>query len=153
MRTTTALALALLAGSLALGAPNAARAANCRVSATAVRFGNYNPLNSAPVNRVGHLIVSCNGRGTFVAALSTGRSGSYTPRYMLSGATGDQLDYNLYTDAARTIIWGDGAGGTQTVSRRFHNNRVRLAVYAQLPAQQNVTAGKYLDNIVATVTF
>lgn len=153
MRTNAVLACALLAGGLALGAPNASHAATCRVSATSVRFGNYNPLNATPVKRVGHLTIRCNGRGTFVAALSTGDSGSYAPRYMLSGTTNDQLDYNLYTNVARTIIWGDGTAGTQTVSHAFNNNRVRRSVYGQIPAQQNIAAGKYADSITATVSF
>lgn len=152
MPAIAALMCALLAVSLGLCAPNAAHAATCRVSATAVRFGNYNPLSTVPVNRAGRLIINCSGKGTLVAALNTGASGSYTPRYLLS-ASGDQLDYNLYIDAARSIIWGDGSGSTQTVSRSFNNNRVRLTVYAQLPAMQNVVAGKYLDHIIATVTF
>jgi spore coat protein U-like protein len=153
MQSTAILAFALLAGSLTLCAPNAARAATCQVSATAVRFGNYNPLNVLPRNITSRIVVTCRGRGTFNVALSTGRSGSYNPRYMLSGATVDQLDYNLYVDAAHTSIWGDGTGGTVTVSRPFNNNRQRLSVHAQIPAQQNVTAGTYTDNITATVTF
>ena len=153
MQTNAVLLCALLAGGLALGAPNTSHAASCQVSATAVRFGNYDPLSAVPRNRVGHLTVNCHGAGTFVAALSTGRSGSYTPRYMLSGTSTDQLDYSLYTNVARTTIWGDGTGGTQTVSQAFNNNRTRLAVYAQVPAQQNVTPGTYTDNITATVTF
>lgn len=72
---------------------------------------------------------------------------------MLSGTTSDQLDYNLYTTAARVIIFGDGTGGTRTVSRNFKNNRVRINVYGQIPALENIAPGSYADSIVATVTF
>jgi spore coat protein U-like protein len=153
MKPAVVLALSLLAGSITVCVPSTSRAATCRVTATAVRFGNYNPLNVAALNRTGRIIVNCTGAGTFTAALSTGNSGSYAPRYMLSGATGDQLDYNLYTNAARTIIWGDGTGGSQIVSRAFNNNRVRLTVYARIPAQQNIAAGSYRDSIKVTVSF
>src|SRR5580658_941909 len=37
-------------------------------------------------------------------------SGTYTTRTMLSGA--NKLDYNLYTNAAETTVWGNGTGST-----------------------------------------
>jgi spore coat protein U-like protein len=46
---------------------------------------------------------------TFTVKLSTGGSGSYT-RQMTSGAA--HLNYKIYTDSARSSIWGDGTGGT-----------------------------------------
>lgn len=150
--TTLALAL-LLTGFLAI-TPVTARAANCTLTTQAVAFGNYNPLNAAPRNRTTRIITAvCNGKGTLTAALSTGQSNSYTPRYMISASTSDQLDYNLYTDATRTSIWGDGTGGSQMVSRNFRNNTVRLLAYGQIPAMQNVAAGTYTDLITATISF
>ncbi|MGH8308038.1 MAG: Csu type fimbrial protein, partial [Gammaproteobacteria bacterium] len=115
--------------------------------------GNYNPFAAGPRNRTGRITVTCNGNGTLTVALSTGQSGSYNPRYMISGTTTDHLDYNLYTNPARTIIFGDGTGGTQTVSKRFKNNSVRVNVYGQIPALENIAQGSYTDSIVATVTF
>src|SRR6266487_1298814 len=38
----------------------------------------------------------------------------FIPRKMVNAGT--LLNYNLYTDAARTTVWGDGTGGTVTVS-------------------------------------
>ncbi|MDE2023343.1 MAG: spore coat protein U domain-containing protein [Gammaproteobacteria bacterium] len=133
--------------------PATSQAASCTITANQLKFGNYNPLNATPLNRTGRIIVRCSGAGTVTAALSTGQSGSYNPRYMLSGTTGDQLDYNLYTDAARNIIWGDGTGGTLTSSQPFNNNRVRLNVYARVPARQDIAPGNYIDNITATISF
>lgn len=153
MRTCHAFAVCLLAGGLTLSLPANSHAASCTVRATQVKFGNYDPLSVAPLNRTSHITVNCRGAGSFVAALSTGDSGSYNPRYMLSLTTADQLDYNLYTDAARTIVWGDGSGGSQTVSQPFNNNRVRVNVYAQIPAQQDITPGTYSDTIDVVVTF
>lgn len=147
------LALALLAGGLMICMPRVASAATCRVTAGALNFGNYNPLRATALNRTGQLTIRCSGTGAFSVALSTGDSGSFTLRYMLSGATGNPLGYNLYTDAARSIIWGDGSGGSQTVSRAFNNNRVRLNVYGRIPAQENVAAGNYRDSITASITF
>jgi len=51
------------------------------------------------------------------------------------------------------IICGDSTGGTQTVSRNFKNNSVRINVYGQIPALENIAPGNYTDSIFATVTF
>lgn len=152
--TTFALALAfLLAGFLAV-APATARAANCTVSTRTMAFGNYNPFNAAAHNRAPVVIVAvCTGRGRLTAALSTGQSNSYINRYMTSPTTSDQLNYQLYTSATHTTIWGDGSGATAVVTRNFRNNTLRLRAFGQIPAMENITAGKYSDLITATVTF
>lgn len=72
---------------------------------------------------------------------------------MLSATTRDQLDYNLYTGAARTTIWGDGTGGSVTVTQAFNNNQVRLSVYGRIPAMEDIAPGSHTDHITATVTF
>ena len=133
--------------------PGNARAASCTVTTTSVNFGLYDPFQATVNNVNGSITVSCTGTGRFTIALSTGQSGSYTTRYMLSGGTTDQLDYNLYTNNARTIIWGDGTGGTRVVRRRFRNNTRRVTVHGRIPAMQNISPGSYSDNIVATVNF
>src|SRR5689334_22391696 len=88
---------------LALAAPRAAEAA-CTISAgAAVSFGNYDWTVATPTDTVGTMTYTCT--TTALVFLSTGSSGSYTTRTMLSGA--NVLNYNLYTDAARTQVWGD----------------------------------------------
>jgi len=149
-----ALALALLLAGIVAVMPVTARAANCTVSTRTMAFGNYNPLSGAPRNRATRIITAvCRGNGTLTVALSTGQSNSYTLRYMTSASTSDQLDYNLYIDATRTVVWGDGTGGSQTVSQNFSNSTVRLIAYGQIPAMENIAAGTYTDLITATVTF
>lgn len=122
----------LLCTGIALLLPTTLWASTCTVTANPIAFGNYNP---------------------FAAALSTGQSGTYNPRYIISGTTSDELDYVLYTSAARVTIFGDGTAGTQTVSKNFKNNTVRIRVYGQIPATQNIAPGNYTDSITATVTF
>jgi spore coat protein U-like protein len=133
--------------------PTTLWASTCTVTTRPVAFGNYDPLATAPVNRTSRITAVCKGNGTLTVALSTGQSGSYNPRYMISGTSSEQLIYNLYTTAARVIIFGDGTDGTQTVSKNFKNNTVRVRIYGQIAAMENVAPGKYSDNIIATVTF
>jgi spore coat protein U-like protein len=69
----------------------------------------------------------------------------------------NQLQYNLFTDALHTIIWGDGSSGTSSVSDSYILNLLsttrNYTVYGQIPASQNVAVGAYTDSIIATVTF
>ena len=145
--------LVLLGTGIGLFLPETLWAATCTVTTRAIAFGNYNPLTATPLNGTGRITANCKGNGTLTVTLSTGQNGSYNPRYMLSGTTSNQLDYNLYTTAARVIIFGDGTGGTQTVSKNFKNKTVRVRIYGQIPAMENIAPGSYTDSIVATVTF
>jgi spore coat protein U-like protein len=61
------------------------------------------------------------------------------------------LNYNLYTTASRTTVWGDGTGGTSTLNGLAFG--ATHTVYATVPARQNVRVGQYTDNIIVTLTF
>lgn len=127
---------------------------NCNLASTAVNFGNYLSTNTTPVSGTGTLTLTCNRSGTYSIALSTGQSGSFNPRYMSGGSPVNHLDYNLYTDAAHAILWGDGTGGTSVATGSYSKNvPLSITVYGLLPAQQNVSTGSYSDSITATVTY
>ena len=82
-----------------------------------------------------------------------GGAGTFDPRRMLNGA--EALNYNLYLDAARTQIWGDGTGASQLyVNSNPPNSRtVTVTIFGRIPAQQDVSAGSYSDSITATINF
>jgi spore coat protein U-like protein len=133
----------------------------CSVSATDVGFGNYSPLDTSPVDSTGNVRVSCSLLGllsllvSYRIYLGTGAAGGYTPRMMYKGT--DPLNYNLYTNSARTTIWGDGSGGTSYVSYGYllglTTVRIDYTVYGRLPAEQNVAPGLYSDTITVTVEY
>ena len=137
---------AAVAGVLtAIAAP--ASAATCTVSPQGVSFGAYDTLGAAPLDGVGNINVSCDAPVSFTVSLSAG-GGSYEQRLMAGGAS--QLGYNLYTDATRTAVWGDGIG-SGNVSATGEN--VDLSVYGRIPARQNVPASAYSDMIIVTVDY
>ena len=86
-------------------------------------------------------------------SLSKGLSSTYSPRLMSKGA--EVLAYNLFTNAARTTIWGDGTSGTAVYSRANppNNSNVNVTIYARVPAGQDVSAGSFGDTISATINF
>jgi len=155
----SALTRRLAALGLLLGGTGATLA-DCTVSAVSTSFGSYDPLGAVAVDGAGSVSVSCQFLiGVLVGytiQLSTGSGGSYAPR-SLSG-TGYPLNYNLYTNAGRTSVWGDGSAGTATVSDGYLISVLvpvvrNYTVYGRLPAGQNVPPGSYADTIVVTVNY
>jgi spore coat protein U-like protein len=151
-----ALFLALGAAMLAaIAAPAPARAASCSfVSVSGVSFGTYDVFASGPTDSAGSLSYSCSGGATVTITLSIGNAPSYAPRLLLKlgGAT---IDYNLYLDAARNTIWGDGLGATGEYGPTAPADGVTVTVpvYGRIPAGQDASVGAYTDTVTATINF
>src|SRR5260370_35299812 len=75
------------------------------LTTTSVAFGTYNPLNASPTDSTGTISYFCPGTLAPVISISTGSSGSFSPRQMTT-ASADLLTYNPSTDAPRTTLWG-----------------------------------------------
>lgn len=127
---------------------------------TGLNFGSYDPFSPIPLDTTGQVQFVCvgGGAGSFnnrpvTVQLSQGGSNSFTPRQMSSGS--DRLNYNLYLDANRSIIWGDGTGGTQQRGPFIPGNNVvnTLTIYGRIPAQQWVAPGLYTDSLRITILF
>jgi spore coat protein U-like protein len=143
--------------------PVAAATWTCSVSATGPNFGVYNPFATTPDEENGTLSATCTllsgGAATvnITDSFSTGSSGTYSNRTMLSGA--NVLNYNLYYDAGYTEIRGNGTGGSQTGGATLNltsANPTQTAtgtIYGKINAGQNVAPGTYTDTIVVTITF
>jgi spore coat protein U-like protein len=137
--------------------------ATCTVSATPVAFGVYNPLTAAATISTATVTATCTWisggatRADFVSSYSTGSSGTFATRTMLSGA--DSLSYNLYLDSTYTQVRGDGTGGSQTefasliVSNGQKTQSTSSTIYARVAALQDVAAGTYSDTITVTITY
>lgn len=134
---------------------------SCAVSPapTTVAFGNYDPTSGAAKSTTGNIAVTCSALVLFtvsyVISLNAGNSGSFTTRFM--NLTGNHLNYNLFTQAGHTTIWGNGTAGTSTVSDSYTaiglSETRNYTVYGLLPALQAVPAGVYTDTITVTVTY
>ena len=123
--------------------------AACSLSVQPVLFGNYDFLESLPLDSAGLVEVTCDTvLDTYSVSLSTG-AGSYAQRKMNSGVY--TLNYNIYVDAGRTLVWGDGSGGTNLIngSGLFTS----FSAYGRVTAQQNARVGNYNDNLITTITF
>ena len=128
---------------------------NCNVSATNLAFGSFSPLTDSAVDSTATITVTCNKSIPYTIGLSPGSSGTYSPRRMTNG--GNQLAYNLYSDAGYSQVWGNGTGGSFMVSGsiplRF--DFTNHTVYGRIPlsTQRSAVVGSYSDSITVTVTF
>lgn len=132
--------------------PRADAQLGCSISASGLAFGSYSAFSGSPVDSSGTVQVQCLLALGFEVTLSTGQ-GSFAVREMKSA--GNTLQYNLYTNSARSIIWGDGTSGTATRSGSVGIllSPVSFTVYGRIPAGQNPVVGSYSDTITATVIF
>ncbi len=139
---------------------NRAEAFKCDVTATGLNFGNYDVFSPIPVDSTASINVTCNippqnpqAPLAVNISLSPGISGSFVPRAMQSTG-GDTLNYNLYSTASMSTIWGDG-GGSSSVQTAFVTKDMpwNATLFGRIPAQQNVRAGSYSDTITVTIDF
>lgn len=153
-------ALAAAIGLAALSPGPAAMAQICTASTTGLSFGSYDPFATTPASITGTVTVTC----TAVLALSVsysvqldgGLAGSISARAMSAGL--NRLRYQLYTSSARSVVWGDGTGGSGVISDGY--GLVALATvsrnytaYGLVPARQMAVPGAYADLVTVLVTY
>ena len=138
--------------------PGVEARAVCDVTATGVSYGAYDVFSPTPLDSTGSVTVSCDEVPPPHVVIAIGPSagpGGFSPRQMRHASLPDRLGYNLFTDASRSAVWGDGTGGTQTVVRRVQRNKppVVTTIYGRVPPGQNVSTGSYSDTLTATITW
>jgi spore coat protein U-like protein len=160
MKTLVTLSAVLL---MLLGPlPAAAQSApgRCDVTASGLNFGGYDVFALSPTDTTGTISVTCTvppghpqGPQTVTISLSPGGSGSFIQRRMqLLGGDTYQLNYNLYTNPGASSIWGDGSGGSQTLTNMVdRDNPWHATIFGRIPPGQNVRIGQYSDSITVTI--
>lgn len=144
----TALLMGVLAG--------AAQAA-CQVAIGHLAFGPYDAFGCTDSCTSGTLTVHCSmspAPTVRVRAAPSAVSGGFIPRRMRQAGGQETLAYNLYVDPAGTRVWGDGSGGTLTISENVQAGRPwKITIYARIPPGQDVTPGAYSDTVSVAVEF
>ncbi|WP_412022130.1 spore coat protein U domain-containing protein [Burkholderia cepacia] len=125
---------------------------NCTISATNVSFGTASLLSGA-LAATGSITAQCTNGDSWKIALDGGGTGNVTARQMQRSGGGGTIGYGLYTDAARSIAWGDGTGGSSTVTGVGTGTSQVVTVYGAVPAQTTPAPGNYSDKITATISF
>lgn len=135
------------------------QAATCTVSTTGLAFGSHDPISGSPTDTLGTISVTCTGtigeNVSYQIALSTG-TGSYSNREMSGGV--QTMMYNIFTDASRSVVWGDGSGSTGTVADAYTLDSTMVTrdytVYSRTySGQYSLTAQSYSDSILVTLSY
>lgn len=123
--------------------------ATCVISATALSFLAYNGVVDVATSSIS---MTCSNTTNYNVGLNAGLASGATvsTRRMSSGA--NRLSYSLYSDASRTLNWGQTVG-TDTVTGTGNGTAQVLTVYGRIPAGQFVSPGNYNDIVIATVTY
>lgn len=148
-RVLGALAAAWLCGAAPVSAA-------CTVSLVSnVSFGSYNVFGASPLDSTGQFRWRCDAKTfpTVRITLTPGGGASYRPRRMQGGG-GGSLDYDLFLDAARTIVWGDESGGTQASYQQYSGSGwMQVTIYGRVPALQDASVGAYSDGVTIVVNY
>jgi len=128
-------------------------AQSCDLTLTPVNFGAYNMFSAFPLNVTSAIDIACSEPATtYIVMLGPSQNSmGFRPRVMRPEVGMGTLTYNLYADAARTLIWGDGSAGTITRSATSNQAIQHYNVFGRISAGQTVVPGQYGDQIIVTV--
>ena len=120
---------------------------SCTVSGTTLNFGaSIDPLAaSVPLDATSTLSVALN------AGANAGGPANFSARAMKSGV--HSLGYQLYLDAGRATVWGDGTASSSTSAGTGTGSAQTLTIYGRLPSLANVVPGSYTDTVTVTVSY
>lgn len=146
---------ARLATALAVSLAAPLAPAACFIAAGSMSFGGYDVFDAQPRDSMLVLTLSCQEarpRDLRVSIGPSANSGGVAIRDMRWTAGTDRLTYNLFSDASRSQVWGDGTAAAPVVVLGVNRNEPRqLIVYGRIPAGQDVSIGNYTDAITVTV--
>src|SRR5262249_41430986 len=144
-----------IAATFAASSPAHARTPSCPFSITAVSFGTIDLTANTTFDTTATLSATCRGNNNATMrvcpnfANGTGGSTTGDPRFLLNGAT--QLNFNLYSDAARPTVWGSSLDGLasarptiDTPLNNGGNGSANVTNYGRIwAAQQTLPTGTY----------
>src|SRR2546423_12849004 len=141
-------ALFAAAAFAAMVSSSAHAAPSCKnIPVTALAFGSYDVYNAVATDSAGTISYSCPPPTTPTVTIDAGLAFANGQRRMTLNPATDWLSYDIFVDAARTIVWS-----STPVSVPPGNNRT-VSYYARVFAQQDVSVGSYSDTLVVTFNF
>ena len=127
----------------------------CLITTDPLDF-TYDPQAGAASTAQGAVNVTCTIDTLASVALDEGENavaGSpAVPQRRASDGIASFLAYELFQPGGLTTVWGAG-GAVEQVEHTGTGTEVALVVNGRMAAGQNVTAGTYLDTVVATISF
>lgn len=154
-------AIAAVLGCLApIALAQSGASGGCEVSLPDLDLGRTSSMSGlSDLDGEARVLVRCSATSpqtvSFTVSLSAGDAGSYNPRLVTSEG-GDTLPYNVYIDANRTTVFGDGTMGTQTVSETMNlpaQSVVSISLFSRWTIGTNPPPGLYRDSLLFTLEY
>jgi len=125
----------------------------CDIAAANLDFGVYSAQGSSPLLGTTLLRATCTPNTSYQIGLNEGISPGATvnQRKMVSG-TANALNYQLYSDSSRSVIWGN-TPSTDTVTGTGTGLPQDHTVFGSIPPAQSVPAAEYADTITVRIYY
>lgn len=124
-------------------------ASTCSVQVFDLPFGQYNPSSTSSSIRPLSLYLTCTKDTSVSLKMDGGKYSDGTDRFMLNTNGVDKLKYNIFSDFGNTLIPINTTYATTTAT----GNQQPLTISANIPINQNVSAGNYADIIVFSIEY
>jgi spore coat protein U-like protein len=146
-------------GMLVVASASLHAAVVCDVSTAGNAFGSFNPIANQVRDTIATITVSCTGSaGDSVSytLTATPGNGSYSDRQLVAGS--EHLRYNLYIDSARTVVWGDGTGGTAVLTDSYtmatSPTQHTYTIYGRIQSgQTQARPNSYSDQVTLVLSY
>ena len=133
--------------------------AGCSINASSISFGAYDVFSNTPRDSTGSISVNCTSEvvKAKVTMSASSTSGTFNPRRM-KGAGADRLNYNIFIDGSRTVIFGNGTGGSSLVDLKRPTGKPapwnqNIRYYGRIFPGQDVSPGEYSDTLTVTINW
>ncbi|MBQ1766983.1 MAG: spore coat protein U domain-containing protein [Aquincola sp.] len=129
----------------------------CTVSGSLLNFGSaIDALSAAvPVDASSTLAVQCTNTTPYAVSLSAGVNAgggtNFASRTMKNGS--HSMAYQLYTDASRATVWGDGTASSSQVTGTGSGSSQTLTIYGRIPSLTGAVPGTYSDTVTVTISY
>lgn len=136
---------------------NATVVSACTVTGSLLNFGSsIDPLSAAvPLDASSQLTVQCTNTTPYSVALSAGLNAggaaNFASRTMKNGTY--SMAYQLYTDSARSTVWGDGTASSSPVTGTGSGSSQTLTIHGRIPSLSGAVPGTYTDTVTVTITY
>jgi spore coat protein U-like protein len=116
----------------------------CRITSTnGISFGNYNPLDTDPLDADGSISFRCVQGTTYWVYIAGQRS--------MTDGQNHSLNFSLYSDSNRSQEFPSAKTGQGQQASSY--NTVTVNVYGRIAAEQDVPVGSYSRTLEATVEY
>lgn len=121
--------------------------AQCQVSLNGVSFGSVSP--GTRTDGTGRVRVDCDTPASYAVAIASAGG-----QRRMNGPNGATLRYELYSDAGRHIVWGDGNGAGDPLAASSNGTSTdTFTIYGAIPSQPSAPPGDYADAALVTLSF